>query len=238
MTKLANNTKAAGLLILAGIVFFILSQFSIGRLIQWPFVIVTTFVHEMGHGLMSILVGGDFLRIEIFRNASGLAYSRGVAQGLPNALVAAAGLVAPAIGAGIFILFGRSAKASSRLLVVFSVLIILSCAIWVRTTYGLFVLLSFAMFFLFVSQKAKGLFDQFLVQFMGMHMLVDTLTRTLRYLFKSGANVDGQLRRSDTAAIAENLGGSYLIWAILIATLCALILWFSIKRAYFSNAQN
>jgi len=233
MTQVKNNAKAAFLLILAGVVFFVLSQFAIGRLIQWPFNIVTTFVHELGHGLMAIAVGGDFIKMELFQNGSGRAFTRGTQPGLPRALVAAAGLIAPAMCAGLFIMVGLSAKASSRLLLIFGILILLSCAIWVRTAFGLVILACFALFFLLLSRKAKGVFDQFLVQFMGMHMLVDTLTDTLRYLFKSNAEVAGQISRSDTGAIAHNLGGSYLIWAILIATLCILILVLSLKRAYF-----
>lgn len=230
-----NHTKAISLLALAALVFFLLPRLPFGNAIQWPFVIVTTFVHELGHGLMAIAVGGDFLKMEIYRNASGLAFTQGATPGLLLALIAAAGLIAPAVCAGLFILAGRSESNSSRLLIVFSVVILLSCAFWVRTAFGLIVLVTFAAFFLFLSQKAKGAFDQFAVQFMGVHMLVDTIDRSMSYAFKSSANVAGQLRSSDTGVIAENLGGSYFFWAIIIALLSLMILAVSLKRAYFRS---
>ncbi|MFT6409113.1 MAG: hypothetical protein ACJAQ6_002538 [Arenicella sp.] len=58
---------------LAAIVFFILNRIPFGHYFQWTFVVITTFVHEMGHGLTAILTGGNLLKVEIYKNASGLA---------------------------------------------------------------------------------------------------------------------------------------------------------------------
>lgn len=46
-----------------------------GYYILYPFTILGTWFHEMGHGIMSILVGGRFNYLEIFPNGSGLAHS-------------------------------------------------------------------------------------------------------------------------------------------------------------------
>ena len=64
----SNRRRAACLLLFAGLVFFALSLFPFGWIIQWPFVILTTFIHELGHGLTAILVGGKFVQNALTRN--------------------------------------------------------------------------------------------------------------------------------------------------------------------------
>ena len=227
-----KDSQALLLLILAAIVFFVLNQFPLGRMLQWPFVIITTYVHEMGHGLMALLLGGNFVRMEIFTNASGLAWFSGVSSGLPAALVAAAGLLAPAVCGYIFIRAGTRRRSSSNLLLIFSIIILLSCLFWIRSWFGFLVMAGVALGFLWLSRHGGSRIHQFLIQFIGVHMLVDTCTRTMRYLFTSSANVGEGQRHTDTAAIADNLGGSYLLWALLIGGLSVFILALSLKRAY------
>ena len=64
-------------------------------------------------------------------------------------------------------------------------------------------------------------------------MLVDTLTRTLGYLMSSSASVNGSVRHSDTAAMADALGGPHLLYGIIIAVLALSVFWFSLRAAYF-----
>lgn len=47
------------------------------RLLNYPFRLLLTLVHELGHGLAAILTGGEFLRFQIATDGSGLAYTAG-----------------------------------------------------------------------------------------------------------------------------------------------------------------
>ena len=69
-----------------------------GRTLSYPLMLVSTLAHELGHGLMAWLLGGDFVRLEIFADGSGLATHRSTTT-LASALVAAGGLVGPAVAA-------------------------------------------------------------------------------------------------------------------------------------------
>ncbi len=228
----ANSRKAFFLLLIAALAFFLLSQFQLGRLILWPFIIVTTFIHELGHGLTAIALGGDLNRIEIYTNAAGLARFSGISSGLALALVAFGGLIAPSIAGAIFITSGKSRRASSIVMLGLSLIIIVSSLLWVRTAFGFTVLILFAISFAFLARGSSNSLHQFLIQFMGVHMLVDTFTRTLRYLFSASANIDGRQHHSDTGVIAANIGGGYLLWAIIIAAFSIGILAYSLRRAY------
>lgn len=230
-----NKRKAFFLLLAAALVFFVLSQFQLGRLILWPFIVVTTFIHELGHGLAAILLGGDLHKIEIHTNASGLARFSGISSGLPLALVALAGLIAPSLAGAAFITCAKSKQASSALMLGLSLLIFMSCLLWVRTVFGLITLILFAIFFTLLARRSANLMHQFAMQFMGVHMLVDTFTRTLRYLFTASTSIDGQAHHSDTGVIAANLGGSYLLWAFIVAVFSIGILGYSLRQTYFKN---
>jgi len=151
MTKsTAEGSKGLTVLILAAIIFFLLSQFYFGRYIQWPFVIITTFVHEMGHGFGAIFTGGSLIKIEVFQNAGGLATTRSL-PGWRMAVVAASGLLAPPIVGALFIIAGKSQKASSIAFLLFSLFILSCCALWVRSVFGLLILLPAGVLFLLIS---------------------------------------------------------------------------------------
>jgi hypothetical protein len=229
----AQTARSRGLLVLllASVTFFILNSVPFGHYIQWPFVIITTFVHEMGHGLMAIITGGNLIQIEIYQNASGLARTETI-LGWRQAAIAAGGLLAPSLVGGGFIIAGKNRQISSRVFLVFSLFILISCFLWVRSAFGLLTLLPTGALFFWLSQKGSAVTQHFIIQFIGVHMLVDTLTRTISYLFSPSASVGGQSRHSDTAVIAQQLVGGHLLWASIIAVLSIWIFYFSLRRTY------
>lgn len=227
-----GKDRALGLLILAAVITFFLPGVPYGNYILWPFVILTTFIHEMGHGLMALAMGGSFVKLEIFSNASGLAWHSGVDSGIPHALVAAAGLLGPSTAGGIFILAGRSSKGASRAFLGLSIFMIISVIIWIRSPYGVAAISGMGLLFLLISRRAEPGVHQFLIQFLGVQMLADTLTRTMDYLFTGSVNVGGETRHSDTGTIAEQLGGPYWFWGAILAVVAILIFILSLRRAY------
>jgi len=76
----------------------------------------------MGHGLTAIFTGGSLVQIEVYQNASGLARIQTIG-GWRQAAIAAGGLLAPSIAGGVFIISGKSQKASSRVFLAFGVFI-------------------------------------------------------------------------------------------------------------------
>jgi hypothetical protein len=76
--------------------------------LAYPFRLLTTIVHELGHGLAAMLTGGSFLRFVVFPNGSGLAYTAG---GNPWLIIPAGYLGAALFGAAL-IMLGRSPQVS------------------------------------------------------------------------------------------------------------------------------
>jgi hypothetical protein len=205
-----------------------------GYYILYPFTIMGTWFHEMGHGIMSIIVGGKFQYLEIFENGSGLAHSSYYDsdfyfnKNLALAMVTTAGLFGPPVVGSILILMSKNFKKSKIILYILSVSMLISVAIWVRTTVGVVVILSLGALLLFISVKAKPMIHQFVVQIIGVIAVVNTF-RQIGYLYIEKVTIGGlEESFSDTGSIANRLGMTYYFWGTLILILSFVMLVYSL----------
>ncbi len=221
-----------GFILFSVIVVFIWRTYY-GYYILYPFTIMGTWFHEMGHGVMSMIVGGEFKYLEIFNNGSGVAHSSYrdsdfyFNQNIALALVSAAGLFGPPVVGSILILMSKSFKKSKIILYILSISMLISVAIWVRTPVGVIVILSLGAILLFISVKAKPMIQQFVVQIIGVMACVDTY-KQIGYLYMNEINVGGEPGFSDTARMAQRVGMTYSFWGTLILILSFMILAYSL----------
>jgi hypothetical protein len=89
---------------LAGLATLLIAFMPWLSLLNFPFRLLVTLVHELGHGLAALLTGGSFIRFVIFPNGAGLAYTAG---GWRFAVIPAGYVGVAVFGAGL-ILLGRS----------------------------------------------------------------------------------------------------------------------------------
>ena len=61
-----SQEEQVGRLILAGVLVLFLPALPFGNFLIWPFVILTTWFHEMGHGLTALLTGNAFDLLVIY----------------------------------------------------------------------------------------------------------------------------------------------------------------------------
>lgn len=202
-------------LIVSALITVMLWQMPFGGLMLYPFTILATWFHEMGHGLTAILLGGKFHHLEIFANGSGLAYHSG-GNRLTSALVAAGGLLGPPIAGSLFILSGRSAGLSRKVMGLLAILLIASTVIWVRSGFGWLMLPMVAVSVGAIAWKGPDWLQPLVIQFLGVQACISTYHQ-LDYLFMNNATIDGQVMASDTGQMAEALLLPYWVWGSLIA---------------------
>ncbi|MCP5118385.1 MAG: hypothetical protein GY953_46830, partial [bacterium] len=91
------------LLIFVGVVAFSLAMYVVpyGHYVAYPLVLLSTFAHEMGHGVTAMLTGGEFVSFEMHADASGVAHLKLPDSRLVRAATSAGGLVGPAVLAAI-----------------------------------------------------------------------------------------------------------------------------------------
>lgn len=226
----ARKTRSYLLAIAVGTVA--LWQVPFGRMLLYPFTLLATWFHEMGHGLMSMALGARFDRLVILSDASGYAQSSWTADapGLFHALTAAAGLLGPTVAGAAMIIASRSRRAARIALYVLAAALALSTLIWVRSLVGWIVLPGLAVAILATASSRREDVRRLAVEFLGVQAAI-SVWRDLDYLFSPAAAVGGQGGASDTAVIANALLLPYWFWGGAISLAIAAILWKALSIA-------
>lgn len=205
-------------------------QTEIGSLALLPFTLLSTWWHEMAHGLTASLFGADFNRLVIFANGSGYAETSGGLWAIPQAIVSAAGLLGPTIAGCAMILASRSRRATRIALLGLAAALVISTLIWVRSVTGWIVLPAFALASLFVALRAREKWQRVAVEFLGVQGAV-SVYQDLGYLFSPGGVMGGQMVRSDTGKIADALFLPYWFWGGAITVAIVAMVWKSLQIA-------
>jgi hypothetical protein len=230
--KEATRTPRRALVTAIVLIVVIQRLVPFGREILYPFTLLATWVHEMGHGLTALILGGHFARLEIFGDASGLAHTA-VSVGWRDAMVAMGGLLAPPIAGAAILGLAQTGRRAQVLLAGLAVALAISVAIWVRSPAGVIAMPIVAVALGWVAWRGSPDRRLLVAQGVGVLLAIDTWTR-LDYLFTATAEVDGARRSSDISRVAESLGGHYLVWGLLLAlvslSLCALGIWLAWRK--------
>lgn len=229
--KKTENTKSLIILFLFGIASMIMWHFiPFGQIILYPFVILSTWFHEMGHGLMALFLGGDFLYLEIMSNGSGFAvhttdlFLGSIGQGL----VAAAGPIAPTVAGGIFVIASKNWRRARLINFLFSIVLTVSVAIWVRSIFGVISMLIFAVIFFVIAVYGKPKLNQYVTQFIGIQAFM-SLYLDIDYFFTGTYMKNGAIAYSDTYVMQQTLLLPYWIWASILTLLSLLLMFISFR---------
>jgi hypothetical protein len=109
-------------------------------------------------------------------------------------------------------------------------MMIISAVVWVRSWFGVAMILFFGALTLFVAIKAGRRTRRWYVQLLGVQAIV-SIYLSMDYLFSDGANVRNSQYLSDTAVISQNLFLPYWFWALLILAVSVFIIYKSIRYA-------
>ena len=227
-----SQEEKVGHLILAGVLITFLPSIPLGNYLIYPFTILTTWFHEMGHGLTAMVLGAEFQSLEIFPTGSGIAQSQfdSDPSAVTNALVGAGGPLGPSIFGSILILASSRLKYVRPTLIALAALVGLSTVIWVQGMTGLVVLPVVALALVGLALKASDRLALFAVQFLGVVAAL-SMFRDWNYLFSYSAVIGGQPMLSDTGAMSEALWLPYWLWAIVIIAVSGLMIGASLKYA-------
>lgn len=201
----------------------------------YPFTLLATWFHEMGHGLAGALVGGRFQQLVILPDGSGYALTA-VPADMPaasSALISVSGPLAPAIAGGMLIVASRWRRASRWALLALAAAMLLSTVLVVRGLTGWIVLPGLALAILAIAAYAQTRHRQIALQFLGLQACISTYTN-LGYLFSRGGVLEGRLQASDTEQMARILLLPFWFWGglltLVIAAIVATSLWFAYRR--------
>jgi len=240
MTTQTENKNQLSIIIIYGfaVITAVIWQFDFGKIILYPFTILGTWFHEMGHGIAALIMGGNFHSLEIYENGSGLASFSGPLYfgGLSNAFVAASGPLGPTIAGTFLILLSKSAKRSRLVILLLSIVFVISVILWVRSWFGIGIILLFAIILFFISIKANDTSQLYTLRFLGVQAFA-SLYMNIGYLFTGGGTVNGQVFSSDTNVISQYLLLPYWFWGGVIVLISFLLIYLTLRFLFESEKK-
>ena len=177
-----------------------------------------SYFHEISHGLVALLTGGEILRIQLFANGAGLCTTRGGV----SFLISFFGYAGATLwGWLIFKLANshqRTAQIFSGLMIV---LLLASVVFWARDLLTIIIIASLAFMFVMTIKMSRLYYLQLLLKFFGLSILLNSLFSPT-YLF------DGR-DLGDGAALAAMTMVPELVWVLLWCALAIAALYSLIK---------
>ena len=196
----------------------ILSFFSWGRRLLFPFQIFTTWVHECCHAMAALLLGGSSIRITIAPDGGGLTHFKIPSGRLRHGIVASAGYVgASLIGCLIFIVSvdaGRFRYAVSphTLMISLCVCLGLTLLFWLRNGFGFISILVLTAALAGLSFSEYERYSKVVLIFLGIQTALNALF-DIRILFSFGKTTGGVA--SDAHTLQKLFYLPYWFWAFL-----------------------
>lgn len=227
-----SQEEQVGRLVLAGLLVTFLPSLPFGGYVIYPFIILSTWFHEMGHGLAALATGNAFEQLVILPDGSGVTYSTTAADspGITRALIAMGGPLGPSLVGALLILASSSHRLWKPVLLGLAAVLVISTLVWVRSMTGWIVLPLVAVLLVGVVWKGRDWLQLFALQFLGV-LAALSMFRDWDYLFSEGGVVGGQAMLSDTGAMEAELWLPHWVWASLIIALSGLMIGASLKYA-------
>lgn len=231
-----GTNRAAKSVVIASFLTLLLYVVPFLHPIAYPFVLLSTLVHEMGHGFAAILVGGHFESFNMWADGSGVASISGDFGRLARAFVASLGLLGPALVAGLFFQNIKSERRSRVMLATLGIVLIISIMLVVRNLFGVFFVAAIAALAFYFSLGKGKKYSQIVLAFFASQLALSVFSRS-DYLFTDVAITSEGVMPSDVAQIADALFLPYWFWGLLCGLFSVAILVFGIKRVFNQPAS-
>lgn len=232
LVRPGSQEEQVGRLILAAVLVTALPALPLVNYLFYPFVILSTWYHEMGHGLAALMTGNDFEHLVINPDGSGYAQSSTAldASGFTRAFIALGGPLGPSVMGALLILASSAHRYWKPVLLGLAAALVISTMIWVRSVVGWAVLPLLAVGIGWLALRGRAAWQLFALQFLGVLGAL-SMFADWSYLFSESGVVGGRVMLSDTGAMEAQLWLPHWLWAILIIALSGLMVGASLKYA-------
>ncbi len=234
--KPGSQEEQVGRLILAAVIVMFMEQVPLGGILFYPFTILTTWFHEMGHGLTAMLMGDSFNTLVILPSGSGYAEISGDSGAIASALISAGGPLGPSIVGALLILASARRDWWRPALYIMAGAIGVSILLWVRSWVGISVLALDAVAMVVLAQKGPDWAVRFGLQFLGV-LAAMSMFRDWDYLFSESAVINGQQMVSDTGAMEDALFLPHWLWAAAIIIASGAMIGAALKTALSGDGR-
>ncbi len=202
------DAKARIILVVSIVVTLLLYVVPYGYYVAYPLLLISTVVHEMGHGVAAWIVGGEFRELHIMKDTSGYAITATHGD-FANAMVLGGGLIGPAVGAAVSFVMARRATTARVCLVLIGAILAIMEIVVVRNGFGLVFIGILAAVCLGVGLKASAEAAQLVLMIFAVQLALSVFSRS-DYLFVQNAGD----KPSDVQQMSNVLGLPYWFWGL------------------------
>jgi len=193
-----------------------------GPLILYPFTLFTTWVHECGHALAVVLLGGSVSSITIQPDTSGLTRSLVPASRVAQGIVASAGYLTASIVGCLLLAATRVERRAKPIFWGIGAFMLLTLVLWIRNAFGALVVVAWAVaLFALARGKKTGRVAGFALSVLAIQVALNAVF-DIRALFL----VHGP---TDAATMARLFAVPAPIWAGLWMAMSAVLLVWTLR---------
>jgi hypothetical protein len=176
-----------------------------GPLLLYPFKLFTTWVHECGHAVMTVLLGGHVASITIAPDTSGLTRSLMPPARVAQGLVASAGYLGASVVGCLLMAATRVPQRARTILRGIGLFMLFTVVVWMRNPFGAVAVLAWGLTLVALARKASGRATRFFLSVLAVQVALDSVY-DIRILFL----VHGH---SDAETMTRLFGPPAWVWA-------------------------
>jgi len=177
-----------------------------GPLALYPFTLFTTWVHECGHAVAAVLLGGAVRSITIRPDTSGLTRSLMPASLPAQAIVASAGYLTASVVGCLLLTASRVDRRAKPILWAIGAFMIVTLVLWIRNPFGALVVVSWALALLALGgRRATTGVAGFAISVLAIQVSLNAVFDIRTLFLVHGA--------SDAETLARLTGGPAWLWA-------------------------
>ena len=197
------------------------------QFLLYPFKLFTTWVHECGHALMTVLVGGRVTSIAIEPDTSGLTQSLVPVGRVARGLVASSGYLGAAVVGCLLMAATRVEKWAHAILLSLGACMLLTLVFWIRNLFGFAVVLAWGIALVTLARHGIANALRFLLSLLAIQVALDSVY-DIRVLFLIDRG------QSDAATMARLFLLPSWVWAtawmLISVAMLAATLWMTRGR--------
>jgi len=167
-----------------------LSLTSWGQLPLYPFRLFTTWVHECGHAIVTVLLGGSVNSITIATDASGVTQSVVPASRFIQGLVASSGYLGASLAGCLLLAAARRAAWARAIIWAVGAFMLLTLVIWIRNLFGLVVVATWGFALVALARKGSGNVSRFVLSLLAIQVALDSIYDIRVLLLGDGGHSD------------------------------------------------
>jgi hypothetical protein len=190
-----------------------------GHLLLYPFRLFTTWIHECGHAVVALALGGEVRSITIAPDGSGLTLSLVPAGRFARGLVTSAGYLGASLVGCLLMAAARVQRWTCAILWAIGAFMLVTLVLWIRNLFGFAAVLAWAGALLILAHRGSGNVSRFVLGLLAVQVALNAVYDT-RVLLLPGAG------HSDADTMASLFWLPSWLWAIVWMFLSVgMLLW-------------